>query len=213
VRGTLRLTIADQGQGFDSQALRKSAGFGLLSIRERIELLGGRMRVRSATGQGSVFAIVLPDGQVVASPPRLGGRAPQPATVAPSAVAPASSPRLRVVLADDHKVMREGLAALLSEQPDMDVVGQAGNGREAVNLTYTLHPDVVIMDVAMPLMPGDEATRQIKLHVPQTRIIALSMFEEAGVAETVCNAGAEKYLLKTAPFEELLAAIRGQAPS
>jgi DNA-binding NarL/FixJ family response regulator len=124
-------------------------------------------------------------------------------------VPPSRGPRLRVVLADDHKVMREGLAALLNEQTDMDVVGQAGNGREAVNLTCALGPDVVIMDVAMPLMAGDEATRQIKLHLPKTRVIALSMFEEAGVAETMQQAGAEGYLLKTAPFEELLTAIRG----
>ena len=118
-----------------------------------------------------------------------------------------------MLLADDHKVMREGLAALLNEQADMEVVGQAGNGREAVNLACELQPDVVIMDVAMPLMAGDEATRQIKLHLPKTRVIALSMFEEAGVAETIRKAGAEKYLLKTAPFEELLTAIRGQPVS
>ncbi len=91
----------------------------------------------------------------------------------------------------------------------MNVVGQAGNGLEAVDLTCELRPDVVVMDVAMPVMAGDEAVRQIKLRTPKTRIIALSMFQEPGVAEKIREAGAEQYLLKTAPFEELLTVIRG----
>ncbi len=207
LRGRLWLTIADRGQGFDPQTVERTGGFGLFSIRERIELLGGRMRVRSAVGRGSIFVIVLPDGQMMED-----RRQRTEDGLVPSAAVrhPPSGPRLRVLLADDHKVMREGLAALLNEQADMEVVAQAGNGREAVNLTCEFQPDVVIMDISMPLMAGDEATRQIKLHMPKTRVIALSMFEEDGVAETVCKAGAERYLLKTAPFDELLGAIRGK---
>jgi CheY-like chemotaxis protein len=208
MRGRLWLTIADQGLGFDPKTVERTGGFGLLSIRERIELLGGRMRVRSAKGQGSVFVIVLPDGQMTQDKGPTAQDILDPSRVVRH---PSSGPILRVLLADDHKVMREGLAALLKEQTDMEVVAQAGNGREAVNLTCELQPDVVIMDIAMPLMSGDEATRQIKIHAPKTRVIALSMFEEAGVAEAARNAGAERYLLKTAPFEELLNAIRGQA--
>ena len=104
--------------------------------------------------------------------------------------------------------MREGLAALLGEQQDLRVVGQAANGRDAVGLAWELRPDVIVMDVAMPVMDGDEATRQIKRRLPQTRIIALSMFEEVEMAEKMRKAGAETYLLKTAPSEKLLAAIR-----
>jgi CheY-like chemotaxis protein len=215
-RGRLWLTIGDRGQGFDPQTVERTGGFGLFSIRERIELLGGRMKVRSVKGRGSIFVIAMPDGETAGRPAvaiGLTGSGSATATVQAVDVSFSGGPRLRVVLADDHKVMREGLAALLNEQADMNVVGHAGNGREAVNLTCELRPDVVIMDVAMPLMAGDEATRQIKLHMPQTRVIALSMFEEAGVAEAIRRAGAERYLLKTAPFEELLTAIRGQALS
>jgi PAS domain S-box-containing protein len=214
IRGRLWLTIADRGQGFDPQTPEWTGGFGLFSIRERIELLGGRMKVRSVRGRGSVFVIAIPDSQVTqpSVAPTVGSTPDGPVDRIAEAVGvplPAG-PRLRVVLADDHKVMREGLAALLNEQADMAVVGQAGNGREAVELTCELRPDVVVMDVAMPLVRGDEATRQIKLHAPATRIIALSMLDEAGVAEMIRKAGAEQYLLKTAPFEELLAAVRGQ---
>ena len=118
--------------------------------------------------------------------------------------------RTRVVVVDDHKIVREGLATILSEQPDIDVIAQAGNGREAIDLTSRLHPDVVIMDVSMPLMNGDEATRQIKMMNPETRIIALSMFEDSEMIQKMFRAGAENYVLKTAPSQSLLDAIRNK---
>jgi two-component system, NarL family, nitrate/nitrite response regulator NarL len=122
---------------------------------------------------------------------------------------PTENSVIRVLVADDHKIVREGLASLLSEQKGIEVVGQAGNGREAVNLTLKLHPSVVIMDVSMPLMNGDEATRQIRRLMPETRVIALSMFEEDETKQRMYAAGAESYVLKTAPSEELFTAIRG----
>ena len=92
----------------------------------------------------------------------------------------------------------------------MEVVGEAANGREAVDLADQLRPDVVIMDVSMPVMGGEEATRQIKRDLPQIRIISLSMREEPEIRERMVQAGAEDYVLKTAPSEELLAAVRGK---
>jgi DNA-binding NarL/FixJ family response regulator len=115
-----------------------------------------------------------------------------------------------VLLADDHEIVRQGLISLLSEEQTVEVVGEAANGREAIDLASRLEPDVVIMDVSMPLIEGDEATRQIKTHLPETRVIALSMFHEKEVAERMREAGAESYVLKTASSEELLAAIRGK---
>ena len=118
------------------------------------------------------------------------------------------APRTRVVVVDDHKIVREGLATILSEQPDIEVIAQAGNGREAIDLVNRMHPDVVVMDVSMPLMNGDEATRQIKMMNPETRIIALSMFEDSEMIQKMFGAGAEGYVLKTAPSNTLLSAIR-----
>ena len=115
-----------------------------------------------------------------------------------------------MLLADDHEIVRQGLVSLLSEEHTIEVVGEAANGREAVDLADRLHPDVVIMDVSMPLIDGDAATRQIKTLRPQTRVIALSMYDEPEKTEMMRRAGAESYVLKTAPSEELLAAIRGQ---
>ncbi len=189
------LSVSDRGRGFDVQEIGQTAGFGLLSIRERIELLGGRMKIRSTKGKGSTFVIAVPDGKVEPEPT---GRAQSEDTR-----------RLRVLLADDHEIVREGLAALLGEESSVEVIGGASNGREAVDLADRLEPDVVIMDVSMPLMSGDEATRQIKQNLPNTRVVALSMSADPDTAERMHAAGAEAYVLKTAPSEELLAAIRG----
>jgi len=116
--------------------------------------------------------------------------------------------KTRVLVVDDHKIVREGLSSILSEQPDVEVIAQAGNGRDAIDLTNRLKPNVVIMDVSMPLMNGDEATRRIKLLNPETRIIAFSMFEDKEIVQKMFRAGAESYVLKTAPSVKILAAIR-----
>jgi len=204
----LWLTIADRGRGFDPRAIGRTTGFGLLSIRERVGLLGGRMRIRSVPGRGSTFLIAVPDaGMAAASPPPEA----EPSQAGPVALhAPVPGDRLRVLLVDDHKVMREGLATLIGEQHDMEVVGQAGDGNEALVKSREFRPDVIIMDMAMPVMPGDEATRRIKAEMPHARVIALSMFEEPGARDKMLGAGAETYLAKTGPSEGLLAAIRGR---
>jgi len=203
------LSVSDLGRGFDPQKLRGAAGFGLLSIRERIELLGGRMKIKSAKGKGSTLFVVVPDGPK----PEDGRQRAEDTGVLPDLPSvlrpPLSKPRLRVLLADDHKIVREGLRSLLSEEPDIEIVGEAAHGREAVDLALQLQPDVVVMDVSMPLIDGDAATRGIKSHLPKTRVIALSTYNEPEMIEKMYEAGAEGYVLKTASSEQLLAAIRG----
>lgn len=116
----------------------------------------------------------------------------------------------RVLLVDDHRLMREGLEALLTEESDIEVVGQAGNGAEAVQMADHLLPDVIVMDVLMPVMDGVEAARRIKAAHPEIRIIGLSMFDEADMARKMLQAGAATYLPKAGPAAELLGAIREQ---
>ena len=211
--GCICLSVSDRGRGFDPEKLQEAAGFGLLNIRERVELLGGRMRIKSAQGQGSRFSIIVPAGQEPEDTVGVGPRA-YPTSATPGdrggREGGHGGPPLRVLLADDHEIVRQGLVSLLNEEGTVEVVGEAANGREAVDLADQLHPDVVIMDMSMPVMSGDEAARQIKSQSPQTRVVALSMFEDAEVRERMYQAGAESYVLKTAPAEELLAAIRGR---
>jgi two-component system, NarL family, response regulator NreC len=114
----------------------------------------------------------------------------------------------RIILADDHRIMRQGLRVLLDGQPGFTVVAEAENGRRAVELAAELRPEVVIMDVTMPELNGVEATRRIITQRPETRIIALSIHSDRRFVLQMFKAGAAGYLLKDCAFEELTRAIR-----
>jgi DNA-binding NarL/FixJ family response regulator len=116
--------------------------------------------------------------------------------------------RTKVLLADDHTIVREGLLSLLHEQQDIVVVGAAENGHEAVEKARRTFPDVVIMDIAMPLLNGIEATRQLTRLVPQTKVIVLTMYVDEEYVLRALQAGVRGYLLKRAAASELLQAIR-----
>jgi len=116
--------------------------------------------------------------------------------------------KIRLVLADDHTILRQGIRALLEDQPDMAVVGEAEDGRQAVQLTHDLRPNVVLMDIAMPLLNGLEATRQIKRDHPEIHVLVLTMHENEEYIHEVLAAGASGYVLKQAAASELVAAIR-----
>ena len=116
--------------------------------------------------------------------------------------------KTRVVVADDHPVVRAGIVALLGTTDDLDVVGEATTGLEAVELALELEPDVVLMDLRMPGINGDEATAQILATKPEIRVLVLTTYESDDSILTAIEAGATGYLLKAAPQEELLAGIR-----
>jgi DNA-binding NarL/FixJ family response regulator len=111
-------------------------------------------------------------------------------------------------LADDHKVVCQGFRLILSRQPDMEVVGEAYNGREAVELAISLEPDIVVLDIAMPEVNGVEATRQILRDVPRTKIVILTMHKDGAYVREALRAGAKGYLLKDSIDRELAAAVR-----
>lgn len=115
---------------------------------------------------------------------------------------------IRLLLADDHRLMRQGLKALILEESGMEVVGEAENGKDVVALAAKLRPHIVIMDVAMPGLNGIEATRQIVSANPQTKVIALSGHDTTQFVREMLSAGASAYLLKKRAYEELIQAIR-----
>lgn len=243
--GAAVMEVEDQGTGFDPEASRATAagagsgpgGFGLFSLRERLDLLGGSFHVRSAPGQGSTFTVIVPPAPhpltpspdvIDETPPdgtetgalapdtarrRLPG-SPRRATSAlnPGAEAAARAPKaasaLRILIADDHPTLRDGLSRLLSDHADFEVVGQAADGGEAVTMARRLRPDLVLMDISMPVMNGIQATRQICSELPSTRIIGLSMFEDDQRVNAMLEAGASAFVNKGAPSGDLLAAIR-----
>jgi two-component system response regulator NreC len=116
--------------------------------------------------------------------------------------------KIRVLLADDHSLVRQGFRRILEGQEDFLVVGEAANGRIAVEMVGQLHPDVLVMDVTMPLLNGIEATRQVTKLYPRTRVVALSMQRDGVYVREMLRAGARGYLLKECTERDLVAAIR-----
>jgi DNA-binding NarL/FixJ family response regulator len=117
-------------------------------------------------------------------------------------------PKTRILIADDHAIVREGLRALLSLADDFEVVGEAGGGQEAIDLAAKLEPDLILMDIAMPGLGGLEATLEIRKRVPRARIIVLSQYGEPEYVRRFLKAGVSGYLLKKAAGAELTSAIR-----
>jgi two-component system, NarL family, response regulator len=115
---------------------------------------------------------------------------------------------IRILVTDDHPIVREGVAALVGGQPDMRVVGEASNGREAIQQFRTHHPDVVLMDLQMPVMSGLDALIAIRGEAPEARIIMLTTYSGDAQVQRAIKAGARAYLLKSSLHEELLQTIR-----
>jgi len=206
--GETRVEVRDTGVGYEPQrsvrTTTNGSGFGLFSLRERLELLGGRMEVEAAPGQGTRVAILVAAGE----PPALDGPVAVQRGAAPlPQVASPSRGGLRVLLADDHPVVRKGVADMLREQPEIEAVFEARDGLEAVDLALQTRPNVVVLDISMPRLSGVEAARQIRAQLPEARIIGLSMHEEADMAEAMYEAGAAVYLRKDVASEALVAAI------
>ena len=200
----LTITVADSGKGFDHALERRTGGkhFGLFSIRERMEALGGRLELKSGPTQGTSASLILPLGSHV--------RAVDHA-VAGSVSTQVSSERqpgaVRVLMVDDHPLVREGLRGVLEGYEHVRVVAEAADGNEAVKLASKLRPDVVIMDVNMPIMDGIEATRLITQTCPSMTVIGLSVHQSHQIERSMKEAGAVAYLTKDVASEQLYAAI------
>jgi DNA-binding NarL/FixJ family response regulator len=119
--------------------------------------------------------------------------------------------KLRILLADDHKIVREGLCLLINSQPDMQVVGEASDGQEVLNQTQDLKPDVVVMDLSMPKLNGLQATERIKAEHPAIKVVVLTAHEDESYLRQLCKVGAAGYVLKRSAADELVKAISAVA--
>ncbi len=206
---SILIEVCDEGKGFDAaRALGGSRdGFGLFNLRERIEMLGGHLEIDSVAGQGTQVSLQAPvTFEDVVRTEALEG---------PSAAPPKKpehlrkrSRRTKVLIVDDHKVVREGLINLLKHQETIKVVGEAGDGEEAVTKARELQPDVIIMDISMPRMSGIEATQRIKKENSSVEIIGLSLHDSADMEEIMRRAGASAYFSKSGPMEDLLETLK-----
>ncbi len=209
--GNLVLTVSDHGRGFDPGILNASAaksGLGLLSLLERSRHIGGNLTIDSAPGKGSSITLAVPfdlekaDGGLAAE--SSNGRKAEGGSGGENV---ADMENIRILFVDDHQIMRQGLIRLVAGKPDIEVVGEAADGLEAIEKVRSLSPDLVVMDVSMPKMDGIEATRRIKAEHREVRVIGLSMFDDDHMAETMRMVGAEAFLSKTGSASELLDAI------
>jgi len=213
--GHLRITVSDPGVGFDAKKLMKELGradhFGLFSIRERLELLEGRLEIESSPGKGAAFSLIVPTDKLMAA--RLPVQTRRDYSGEASNAPTPAEPRIRVLLVDDHTVMRHGILSLLKRYSDIiEVVGEAGDGVEAVQMARKLEPDVILMDISMPKMNGLQATKEIHSELPHIRIIGLSMYDGSETEKAMLNSGATACLSKSAHSAALLTAIRQKNP-
>jgi signal transduction histidine kinase/ActR/RegA family two-component response regulator len=214
VNNFLTLTMVDNGVGFDPLKLKISGGndggFGLFSIQERIEAMGGSFQVESSPNKGSRFVLNFPviseDSDKEKKVKSLDLLDIEFDNEHEEEIK--KNTAIKVMIADDHAVMRQGLASLLQNQPDIFIAGEASDGEQAVELALKLRPDVILMDVSMPVMSGMEATRRINIKAPEIVVIALSMHASEEVRKSMIDAGAREYLLKDRPASELLSAIK-----
>jgi PAS domain S-box-containing protein len=195
--GELRVSVEDAGRGFSDVGSAQGGGFGLLSIRERVALQGGRFDVRSERGRGTRVTLRLP----------LDGAREEPGAEGRRPWIESSSKPIRVVLVDDHSMVREGLCRVLDQHHNLAIVGEAGDGLDAVELVERCAPDVVIMDVNLPRINGIEATRRILDRSPGAIVIGISSGADEFVIKAMKGAGAVTCLMKERAVEDLYRAI------
>lgn len=207
----LHIVVRDRGRGFmtpdPNDRHDHEAGFGLFSISERASVLGGELAIESAPGEGCTCTLRLPISPAMSDDPdgklhRDNGD--------PHDVAGDQHDTIKVLIVDDHRFLREGVKALLAEEADLEVIGEAEDGREALEAVRRNEPDVVLLDVAMPVMDGIETARRLRQEHPRLRIVGLSTFSRDDMGERMRAAGADSYLSKSDPSADLVAAVRGE---
>jgi DNA-binding NarL/FixJ family response regulator/signal transduction histidine kinase len=199
--GRVCLKIRDWGCGFDGTTPPErddvpGEQLGLRGMRERVSLLGGEFTIHSRQGAGTSVVAEIP---LAHATPTGGQQIPGlQCKVSP----------IRLIVADDHALVREGFRSMLASEPDFEVVGEAKNGREALELCCRLRPDLVLMDARMPEMDGLAATQAIKTEHPATHILMLSAYEKPDYMLEAVRAGATGYVIKDATKHDLIGAMR-----
>jgi PAS domain S-box-containing protein len=213
-QGKVQIVVHDDGVGCDPVAIRESKGdkFGLFSIRERMESIDGWMELESSPGAGMTVTLgISADAgtrdQTAGEDPSLLNSA-QP-TDAPALAAQARDKHapVRVLLVDDHAMVRQGLRSILEGYANLHIIAEAGDGEEAITLARLLKPDLIVMDVNMPRVDGIEATRRIREEQPDTYVVGLSVNEAEHVVKSMRDAGACAFLTKESAADHLYETI------
>jgi DNA-binding NarL/FixJ family response regulator len=213
VRGLVAEVLTDAGH----EVAVAASGEEALDLVEGVELLlcdvalpgmSGAAVVEAARARRPGLSVVLMTGDPEEPSSATLAKPFTPAELLETVTAALRAPRFRVLVAEDHPAVRASLVAYLDAQEDILVVGEAENGREAIELAEREAPDFVLMDIRMPVVDGIEGTRTIKQQRPATRVVLLSAYEQDELIEAGLRAGAEGFLLKGASGSELVAAVR-----
>lgn len=209
--GYLTIQVKDRGIGFQmegKQVPTQAGGFGLFNLREQLRTIGGHIRISSVPGRGSRVTILLPLQTLSAAAAPAGHRDDHNTAAAMAGGAEGHPIRIRILLVDDHQIMRQGLRSMLESEPGFEIAAEAVDGEMAVELAASIRPDVVLMDINMPKLNGMEATRRIKHLFPDIAVIGLSMHEDPKLEQLMYEAGASVYLSKGTAFNIVCDTIR-----
>jgi PAS domain S-box-containing protein len=216
-QGKLEIVVHDDGVGCDPVAIRESRAdkFGIFSIRERMEAIDGWMELESRLGAGTTVTLGVTLGASCAVEAVAGGNGvEQPAFAAQTAASASHTTQqailerpVRVLLVDDHAMVRQGLRSILDGYPNLDIIAEAGDGEEAITLARLLKPDLIVMDVNMPRLDGIEATKRIREELPATHVVGLSVNEAEHIVKSMRAAGAAAFLTKESAADHLYETI------
>ncbi|HEY7534253.1 MAG TPA: PAS domain S-box protein, partial [Nitrospiraceae bacterium] len=208
----LSIMVRDEGGGCDPAGVMeaKEGKFGLFSIRERMEAIGGWMEIQSQLGSGTtvILGVGIVVGEFRADPPEnRSPEAPSAVTILETSVDALERKPIRVLLVDDHAMVRQGLRSVLDGYSNLDVIAEAGDGEEAVTLASLLRPDLIVMDVSLPRLDGIEATKRIRKDRPETVVVGLSVNQTDHVMRAMMGAGAAAFLTKESAADQLYETI------
>jgi CheY-like chemotaxis protein len=178
--------------------------YGLFSIRERMISLGGRLDLQTALGKGTKATLVYPiTTTLIETPVSLETVNSKEQAAKPVSTQAQADSKLRLLIVDDHAMVRQGLCGLLGAYEDIRVVGQASNGKEAIESAHQLQPHVILMDITMPDIDGIEVTKRIKADYPHIVVVGMSVHGAEQVERAMMNAGAAAFINKEAAVEQL----------
>jgi two-component system NarL family sensor kinase len=214
--GEVRLEIGDFGKGMSEESKipnRTSVaplGVGIQGMKERLRQLSGTLEIISHPGKGTLVTAILPisSQRREISDPYEGSEIREGQLIPTEGVAESNGWRKRILIADDHDVLRRGIRTMLESDPGLEVCGEAVDGKDALEKTLAQAPDLVILDINMPIMNGLDVLRQIVRHRPQTKVLAFSVHDSKQIVEEILAAGAHSYLSKATAGQHLVHEVR-----
>jgi len=214
--GEVRLEIGDFGKGMSEESKipnRTSVaplGVGIQGMKERLRQLSGTLEIISHPGKGTLVTAILPisSQRREISDPYEGSEIREVQLIPTGGVAESNGWRKRISIADDHDVLRRGIRTMLESDPGLEVCGEAVDGKDALEKTLAQAPDLVILDINMPIMNGLDVLRQIVRHRPQTKVLAFSVHDSKQIVEEILAAGAHSYLSKATAGQHLVHEVR-----